>query len=47
MLGEEQGRPVEGLVGFVERPGEELEHVRRPGCDVEDHVDARLARALG
>ena len=47
MLGEEQGYSVECLVGLVERVDEHLEHVRYPGCDVEDHVDVRLAGALG
>jgi hypothetical protein len=47
VLSEEQGCPVECLVGLVERSGEGLEHVRRPGCDVEDHVDVGIARVLG
>jgi len=32
VLGEEQSRPVQRLVGFVEDPGERLEHV---GQDLE------------
>jgi hypothetical protein len=47
VLGEEQGCSVECLAGLVDRPDVGLEHVRHPGCDVEDHVDVRLARALG
>jgi len=47
VLGEEQDCSVECLVGLVERPDEGLEHMRHPGCDVEDHVDVRLTCALG
>jgi hypothetical protein len=47
VLGEEQGGPVQCLYSLVERFGEDLEHVRRPGGDVEDDVDVRLAGALG
>ena len=45
MLGEEQGCSAECLIRLVERSDEDLEHVRRPGCDVEDRVDVRIARA--
>ena len=44
VLGEEQGRSVECLIRLVERADERLEHVRHPGRDVENHIDARLAR---
>ncbi len=47
VLGEKQGCPVQRLVRLVERSDERLKHMRHPGCDVEDHVDVRLASALG
>ena len=47
VLGEEQGCSVKCLGRLVEHADEGLEHMRHLGRDVENHVDARLACALG
>jgi hypothetical protein len=47
LLSEEQGCSVESLIGLDKCLGEDLEHVRRLGGDVEGHVDVRRPCALG
>lgn len=47
VLGEEEGGPVEGLIGFIEQAGEGLEDVRHASRDVQDDVDLGVPGTLG